>query len=127
MNQPVLAAGRFAGAAGVGLLLGLWYGFLRPLRPRFTVLADGAFLLGAFWGWLEVAFRICGGDLRLAYLAGMGLGGIVWDRTAGLCLRGLFSTFWSGVAGFFRGLGRPVKNFLKKRKKELHLRKNGLQ
>ena len=80
---PALTAARFLSAAGVGLLLGLWYGFLRPLRPRFTALADGAFLLGAFRSWLEVAFRICGGDLRLGYFLGMILGGILWDRLPG--------------------------------------------
>ena len=49
MTEPTLAAKRFALGLGLGLVLGLWYGFLRPLRRRRSAPADGLFVLGAFF------------------------------------------------------------------------------
>ena len=62
---PGTAAYRLVCALALGAALGLFYGFLRPLRPKYTVLADGVFLLGAFWVWLYYNFDICQGDIRL--------------------------------------------------------------
>ena len=48
MTPPELAAGRFLAACLLGAQLGVWYGFLRPLRPRWTALSVSLFLLGLF-------------------------------------------------------------------------------
>ena len=52
MTAPALAARYFGIACVLGVELGMIYGFLRPLRPRFTVLADTVFVLAAFRMWL---------------------------------------------------------------------------
>ena len=77
MTAPALAARCFGLACLLGVASGLVYGFLRPLRPRFTLLADGIFLLVLFRLWLHLAFGICGGDLRLGYAAGLAIGGFL--------------------------------------------------
>ena len=74
MTGPGEAAYRFAAAWLIGCIVGIWYEFLRPLRPRFTGISDGIFLLGLLAGWLQLGFGICRGDLRLGYCAGLGLG-----------------------------------------------------
>ena len=76
MTGPRDAAVRFALACLLGGGLGLVYGFLRPLRPRHTGLADGIFLPVLVWTWLYLGFEICRGDLRLGYTAGLAVGGI---------------------------------------------------
>ena len=48
----------------LGLPLGCWYDFLRPLRPRFTHLSDFVFMVGAVYLWLYQSFAICRGDMR---------------------------------------------------------------
>ena len=40
MTPPALALQRLGAACLLGVGLGLWYDFLRPLRPRNTVLSD---------------------------------------------------------------------------------------
>ena len=85
MTAPALAAQRFALSCLLGAGLGLYYGFLRPLRPRW--LGDGLFLPAAFWVWLELGFGICGGDLRLGYFLGLLLGALVWEWGPGRLLR----------------------------------------
>ena len=52
MIPPALAARWFAAALALGAGLGLFYEFLRPLRPRFTGLGDLLFLSGAFPVWI---------------------------------------------------------------------------
>ena len=86
MTAPEVAAGHFGISCALGVALGLWYGFLRPLRPRFSVLSDALFLLGAAWVWLELGFRVCGGDLRLGYTVGLLVGGIGVQCLLGLSL-----------------------------------------
>ena len=49
---PALAAYRLACALALGAALGLFYGFLRPLRPRHTLLSDGLFLAVTGWVWI---------------------------------------------------------------------------
>lgn len=114
MTAPELAAGRFSAACLLGLGLGAWYGFLRPLRPKWTVLADGLFLLGLYWAWLYLGFALCGGDLRLGYTLGLGVGAVCWDHTAGRLLRPVFSGFWKAAAKTGRFFLFPGKYFLKK-------------
>ena len=71
MTAPALAFRHFCTACLLGVLLGVYYGFLRPLRPRFTTLSDLLFVLGAGWVWLYLGFAVCRGDLRLGYFAGL--------------------------------------------------------
>ena len=52
MTGPALDAQRFLIACLMGAALGIYYGFLRPLRPRHTALSDFLFLPAAFYGWL---------------------------------------------------------------------------
>ena len=78
MNPPRIAAARFLSAVALGIPLGIWYSFLRPLRPKHTALSDLLFLPGTLWAWVFLTFGICRGDIRLAYRGagarGLGLG-----------------------------------------------------
>ena len=112
MTAPALAADRFAAACLIGMVLGLAYGFLRPLRPRLTALADFLFLLAAAAGWVFLSFRICQGDLRLGYNAGLLAGGFFWEYTAGRVLRPVFRAFWRGIKRLLRLLFLPFQKIL---------------
>ena len=105
MTAPALAATRFALALGVGVALGLIYGFLRPLGPRLNWLRDSIFVLCALFGWIYLGFGLCEGDLRFGYTAGMILGAFAWEMTVGRLLRPVFSCFWK----FFAFLLVPFK------------------
>ena len=94
---PSTAARRLLCSCVLGAALGLYYGFLRPLRPRRTFLADGLFLLGGVWTWVYLSFGICGGDIRMGYSLGLLAGGCVWELTAGRWLRPVFALFWQGL------------------------------
>lgn len=107
MTVPALAAWRFLIAAGLGALLGLYYGFLRPLRPRLTTLSDLLFVPALFWVWLYLNFGVCLGDIRMGYNAGLLLGGVLFDVTLGRLLRPVFRKFWQLI-------GYPVQKFFKK-------------
>ena len=131
MNDPKLVAANLLTACAIGLGLGLVYGFLRPLRKQSAAFADLLFGLCVFTAWLYLAFGVCHGDLRLGYGAGLAVGAIVWECTAGKLLRPVFRGFWHSV---FRVLGFParfLKKFCKKeiflQKNAFHLRKNGVQ
>jgi hypothetical protein len=114
MTAPALAAGRLAAACLMGLGLGLWYGFLRPLRPKFTLLSDLLFLLALFPSWVYLGFGICEGDLRLGYIAGLALGGFLWEFTAGRVLRPVFAGFWRAIFQILWWFCRPFQKFFKK-------------
>ena len=75
----------------LGLAAGLWYDFLRPLKGAKR---DLLFLPGLGYLWLQLAFGVCQGDLRMAHLAGLGLGFLLWEHTAGALLRPFFSSIW---------------------------------
>lgn len=75
MTAPALAAHRFVCCCLLGAALGVYYEFLRPLRPRYTLAADALFLTGCVWVWLIMSFRVCRGDLRLGYSVGLLAGG----------------------------------------------------
>ena len=127
MTAPAVAACRFGWACLIGAGLGGVYGFFRPLRLRRTAAADALFLLAAVWAWTYLSFGICGGDLRLAYHAGMLLGGILFDRTLGRLLQPIFGWFWRCVGSLCAAIMLPAKIFLNFLKFYLHLGKNGLQ
>ena len=67
MITPALSALRFLLALLSGGALGIVYGFLRPLRPKYTHLSDALFMAVALYFWLFLHFRLCHGDLRLSY------------------------------------------------------------
>ena len=69
MTVPLIAAQRFCAGLVLGAVLGVWYDFLRPLRPRHTTLSDFLFLPAAFWAWLYVMFAVCRADLRISAFA----------------------------------------------------------
>ncbi|MBO5130565.1 MAG: spore cortex biosynthesis protein YabQ [Oscillospiraceae bacterium] len=116
MTAPALAAERFALACLLGLGLGAVYELLRPLRPRFTALADGLFLLAATAIWLHLSFAICGGDLRIAYSGGLGAGALIWEWTVGRLLRPVLEAFWRRIGKILGFLWIPAKKFSKNMK-----------
>ena len=62
---PATAAFRLGVSLLLGALLGLFYGFLRPMRQHRNAPADALFLLACLWLWLYLGFGLCAGDLRL--------------------------------------------------------------
>lgn len=130
MIAPALAAHRFLLAVLLGAVLGVVYGFLRPLRPRHKTLSDILFFPAAVWVWMYFALAVCRGDLRLGYVVGMGLGGVIWELTFGKWLRPIFSLIWKIFSRVFTFLILPGKIFFKKIgffvKKDLQPGKNGL-
>ncbi len=119
MTAPALAAHRFVCCCLLGAALGVYYEFLRPLRPRHTLAADALFLTGCVWVWLIMSFRVYRGDLRLGYSAGLLAGGIVWDLAFGSLIAPIFSGFWKfvrAILGFAllpaKKIFRICKNFI---------------
>ena len=131
MTAPAVAAARFCMAGAVGAGLGCFYGFLRPLRKKSCWLPDLIFVIAAFMGWVYVGFGICRGDLRIAYYAGMALGGFGWEMTAGRLLRPVFFGFWKGIGKILGLFLLPVKKYLlfteNSQKKYWQSAENGLQ
>ena len=113
MTAPALAAARFSAACLLGMGLGILYSFLRPLRPRLTVLADLLFVLGFGWAWVYLGFAICQGDLRVGYYSGLILGLLLWEYTAGKLLRPLFFGFWGIVRKILALFLQPVARFFR--------------
>ena len=131
MTAPDAAFRQLLAAVAMGLSLGLVYGFLRPLRRGFSLLPDAVVVLFAFYLALQLGFGVCGGDLRLGYLAGLLGGAFLWEATLGRLLRPIFARFWGflwwivGVPwGFLKKILKKLRNF---RKKYLHLEKNRVQ
>ncbi len=114
---PEIAAGRFFRGILLGLGLGLWYGFLRPLGHRHRHLADGLFVLGLLPVSIYFAFAVCEGDLNLGYFSGLLVGGVLWEWTVGRFLRPLWRGFWRIIGRFFRFFKKffqKILYFLKK-------------
>ncbi len=113
MTAPGLAFRLLAVCVAAGAVLGLWYDFLSPLRPRHTAAADLAFLGVSLAVWVYMSFGICGGDLRMGYLLGVAAGGALWRWGPGRLVRPLFRGFWRIAGEIFRRILLPVKKFLK--------------
>ncbi|MBO5837020.1 MAG: hypothetical protein J6Q92_03910, partial [Oscillospiraceae bacterium] len=114
MITPKVAFLRFLTAVLVGLGLGLYYGFLRPLRPKHTQLSDILFLPVAGWAWLYVSFAVCQGDLRLIYSIGLVCGAFLWEMTIGHLLRPVFRGFWGVIRKIFTFFITPWAYIAKK-------------
>lgn len=113
MNGPRLDGWRFLCACMVGVVTGLVYGSVRPLRRHHPVLGDLLFFPVMFYAWLYVSFAICRGDIRLGYTAGLFVGGILWEMTAGKWLRPVFDWMWKLIFRIFSLFFLPFKKFLK--------------
>ena len=86
----------------VGCCLGLFYGFLRPFRPRW--LGDLLFIIALFQGWIYLIFGLCQADPRLADTVFL-LGGILlWEMSFGRLLFPQFSSFWYCFYSIFSGI-----------------------
>lgn len=114
MTGPALDGWRFFCACKIGLALGLFYGFLRPLRPRHPLMSDLLFLPVMGYAWLYLSFAICRGDIRLGYCAGLFLGAAVWEMTVGRLLRPVFQGFWKVISRIWTGIWRPFQKIFKK-------------
>ena len=96
----------------IGCCLGLFYGFLRPFRPRW--LGELLFLVALFHGWFYLIFGLCNLDPRLAYTFFLIVGIFLWETTFGMLLRPVFSSFWHYFYGVFWRIWRIEKKLLKK-------------
>lgn len=114
MTGPALDGWRFLWACGIGLGLGLVYGFLRPLRPKHPLISDALFLPFLFFGWLYLGFGICRGDLRLGYCLGLAVGAVAWDFTAGRLLRPVFRGWWRLVSRIYHTFLNIFRKIFKK-------------
>ncbi|MBQ8579674.1 MAG: spore cortex biosynthesis protein YabQ [Oscillospiraceae bacterium] len=114
MMTPAEAGSRLLYALAVGAVLGFIYGFLRPLRPRHTALADGLFVLCALWGWVYLMFGLCKGNIRFGLFAAMGAGGVLWEISFGRLLRPVFGKFWGLIGAINAFFLRPLQLFLRK-------------
>lgn len=102
---------RLFSAVLLGCCLGLFYGFLRPLRPRWP--GDLLFIAGLYWVWIYLGFGICGGDLRFGYTAALLGGCLAWEILFGSLFRPLFSCFWKLISRIFSVIAVPFKKYAK--------------
>ena len=114
MTGPALAFRRFLLGCAIGLILGILYGALRPLRIRHPVTADLLFCPFLFYGWLYLSFAVCRGDIRIGYTASLPLGMILWICTGGKLFAPVFSGFWWLISKIFRGIFWPFEKIFKK-------------
>ncbi len=101
----------------MGLGLGVFYCFLRPLRQRHTHFADTLFVCGTFYAWIYLGFGICAGDLRFGYTAGLLGGAMLLNWACGRVLAPVFAAFWRVVGKIFlplKKIWRENKKILKK-------------
>ncbi len=117
MNGPALDGWRFLWGCGIGAVLGVWYGFLRPLRPRHTVFADLLFLPAMGYAFLYLSFAVCRGDIRLGYTMGLLIGAVLWECSLGRLLRPVFFGFWRLISKIFNGIFAIFKKIFKKIRK----------
>ena len=123
---PAVALTRFMWSLALGMALGLWFGFIRPIRPRFV--GDLLFLIFFGWIWLQLTFAVCEGDLRMGHLFGLFVGVILWHKGPGRIIAPIFSLFWRIFSLPFKKISEFFKKILKflyaKRKKSCTIDKN---
>ena len=100
MNSPALAAQRFLPAILLGCALGIFWGFLRPVRKKAALLTDLLFLIPLFWAWIYLSFGVCLGDLRPVYTLTLLVSALTWNSSLGLWLSPVFDKFWGGIFQF---------------------------
>ena len=111
---PALAARRFLIALLLGCALGLYYGFLRPLRRKRHWPADLLFVAGALWVWIYLMFAVCAGDLRFGYTAGLFGGALLWEQVIGPLLQPVFLGFWQTAGRVISCVFLPARKICKK-------------
>ena len=127
MTAVAVSAGQFAAACLLGMVLGAGYELLRPLRTRQKGLGDGLFVVLALYVWLQLAFGVCAGDIRMAQLAGLFLGAVAFRLTLGRLLQAVIGAVGTLLSRIFRPVTVLVKKIWQKTKKYLHLGENRLQ
>jgi hypothetical protein len=134
MNTPGVGFRFFWIACVMGAGLGIFYDFLRPLRPKHTHTADLLFVAGAAYSWLWLSFGFCDGDIRIGYWSGLILGGIAWVHTLGRWVRPVFAVFWKFLLApivflknIFKKTGKKAKIFFASGKKSSTIRKERLR
>ena len=113
MIPPALALLRFFYGLLVGMALGLFYGFLRPLRQQHATFGDILFLPAAIYGWFFLHFDLCQTDIRMAYSAALLIGIFLWESSIGRLLRPVFAKLWIILEKFRGLLLLPFKKTLK--------------
>ena len=111
MSTPNTAALRFLTGLVLGCVLGLVYGFLRPVRRGRAVLPDLLFAVIAVWVYLYYGFAVCRGDLRMGYFAAPIVGAIGWDSVFGRWLLPVYGGFWKIIDKVCRPMLRICKKF----------------
>lgn len=123
---PAVALTRFLWSLACGMALGLGFSFFRPIRPKFA--GDLLFLIFFGWIWLQLAFGICEGDLRLGHLCGLMMGSALWTVGPGRLISPIFSLFWRFLSLPFKKFSEIFKKILKflyaKRKKSCTIDEN---
>ena len=95
----------------LGMLLGVIYGFLRPLRPRW--LGDLLFVGAMIYLWIYMCFGICDADPRFAHTALLLGGCVAWNVIFGKQTAPLFSAFWKGVSHLLKAFLLPFEKISK--------------
>lgn len=114
MTVPASAALRVLWGLAVGVMLGVGYDFLRPLRRRYHAPADVVFVLAAVWAWIWYSFKICAGDIRLGGTASLGLGMLLWLGTGSPVIRKVFFWIWLVIFRILSVLSLPFAKIFEK-------------
>ena len=112
MTPPSIAARRLLASVVLGMLLGIIYEFLRPLRRKRNWPADLLFFPAALWLWAELAFRFCRTDLRAGNLIVFFLSALFADTAVRPWLSPVFEGFWTGIRSIFHIFLFPFKKFI---------------
>jgi hypothetical protein len=118
---PAIAAGRFAAAWLMGLGLGFFFDFFRPIARKAPLLADLLFAPILLFAWVYLSFGICRGDIRPGITLGLLLGAVCFCCTLGRLLRPVFDRFFRLIflpfEKIFKKIGKIAKNMFASGKK----------
>lgn len=78
MKTPEYESICFLYAVLTGMLIGISYDIILPLRKKHTNISDAVFVFASIVLWLWYNFKICRGDIRLSYHAGVVPGFMIW-------------------------------------------------